>query len=43
MRATTLTFSLVHFGLYLWTRDSNFFVSTTVFLAAYMVISARAA
>jgi hypothetical protein len=43
MGGTAMAFSLIHLCLYIWTRDSNFFVGATVFLAAYMVISARAA
>lgn len=38
-----LIFGLTHGCLFFYTRDSDFFVGAMVFLAAYMVISARAA
>ena len=38
MRLTAFAFSLVHLGLYLWTKDEAFQTGTLVFLCAYMVI-----
>lgn len=43
MRMSALIFGIIHGCLFLWTRDSDFFVGAMVFLAAYMIISARAA